>query len=132
MQGTIQTLLRNHTVIHRRKTGPSHAQKPTLASLVCVYHVYKDIHIWKPLIAEKRVVKQEFNDPMDKHTMQVMKGNKTVGHLPHEFSCGIFSHTVESSSDRSKNRFNLYLLKVFSVTCDLRPASFLPMKAMVS
>ena len=45
------------------------------ASAVHECHVYKDV--LKPSIGEKHAVK---------HTMQVMKGNKTVRHLPREFS----------------------------------------------
>ena len=30
--------------------------------------------------------KLEFNNPTDKHAVKVAKGDKTVGHLPHEFS----------------------------------------------
>ena len=51
----------------------------TFASAVRVDHVYQDV--WKPLIGEKLVVKQEFNNPMDKHAVKVVKD-----HLPGEFS----------------------------------------------
>lgn len=54
------------------------------SSAVRGYHVYKDL--WKPSIGEKLVAKQELDNPMDKHAVQVMKGNETVGHLPREFS----------------------------------------------
>ena len=54
------------------------------SSAVRGYHVYKDS--WKPLIGEKLVATREFNNPMDKHAVQVVKGKKTVGHLPREFS----------------------------------------------
>ena len=48
------------------------------------YHVYQDV--WKPSIGEKLVAKREFDNPMDKHAMKVVRGNETVGHLPREFS----------------------------------------------
>ena len=54
------------------------------ASAVHGYHVYKDV--WKPSIGEKLVAKQEFNNPMDKHAMKVVKDDETVGHLPCKFS----------------------------------------------
>ena len=54
------------------------------ASAVRGYHVYKDV--WKPLIGKKLVAKREFNNPMDKHAVKVVKDNETVGHLPREFS----------------------------------------------
>ena len=43
------------------------------------YRVYQDL--WKPSIGEKLVAKQEFNNPMDKHAVKVVKGDETVGHL---------------------------------------------------
>ena len=54
------------------------------ASAVRGCHVYQDI--WKTLIREKHVAKREFDNPMDKRAMKVVLGNKTVGHLPREFS----------------------------------------------
>ena len=36
---------------------------------------------WRKLVA-----KREFDNPMDKHAVKVVLGNKTVGHLPREFS----------------------------------------------
>ncbi|CAH3115517.1 unnamed protein product, partial [Porites lobata] len=54
------------------------------ASAVRGYHVCKDV--WKPSIGEKLVAKREFNNPMDKHAVKVVKDDETVGHLPHEFS----------------------------------------------
>ena len=56
----------------------------SFASAVHGYHVYRDV--WKPSIGEKLVAKQEFNNPMDKHAVKVVKGDETVGHLPREFS----------------------------------------------
>ena len=69
----------------------------SFASAVDGYHVYRDV--WKPSIGEKLVAKREFNNPMDKHTMKVVKGDETVGHLPGEFSRtrGIFLDVVERS-----------------------------------
>ena len=40
----------------------------------------------KPSIGEKLVAKREFNNPMDKHAVKVVKDDETVGHLPREFS----------------------------------------------
>ena len=54
------------------------------ASAVRGYHVYKDV--WKPSIGEKLVAKREFNNPMDKHAVKVVKDDETVGHLPCKFS----------------------------------------------
>ena len=43
--------------------------------------------IWKPLIGEKLVaIKREFDKPLDKYAVKVVKGIETVGHLPREFS----------------------------------------------
>ena len=54
------------------------------ASAVRGYHVYHDL--WKPSIGEKLVAKREFNNPMDKHAVKVVKGDETVGHLSLKFS----------------------------------------------
>ena len=54
------------------------------ASAVRGCHVYQDL--WKPSIGEKLVAKREFNNPMDKHTVKVVKGDETVGHLSRKFS----------------------------------------------
>ena len=54
------------------------------ASAVRGYHVCQDVS--KPLIGEKLVAKREFDNPMDKHAVKAVKGNKMVGHLPREFS----------------------------------------------
>ena len=54
------------------------------ASAVRGYRVYQDL--WKPSIGEKLVVKQEFNNLTDKHTVKVVKGDETVGHLSRKFS----------------------------------------------
>ena len=37
-------------------------------------------------IGEKLVAKQEFNNPMDKHAVKVVKSDETVGHLSRKFS----------------------------------------------
>ena len=42
--------------------------------------------VWKTLIREKLVAKLEFDNPMDKHAVKVVLGNKTVSHLPRELS----------------------------------------------
>ena len=42
--------------------------------------------VWKPSIGEKLVAKREFNNPMDKHAVKVVKGDGTVGHLSRKFS----------------------------------------------
>ena len=79
-----------------RKPGPSHiaryltaisivnSMETSFASAVRGYHVYRDV--WKPSIGEKLVAKWEFNNPMDKHAVKVVKGDETVSHLPREFS----------------------------------------------
>ena len=56
-----------------------------LRSVVRGYHVYQDLLI-KPSIGEKLAAKREFNNTMDKHTVKVVKGDETVGHLPCKFS----------------------------------------------
>ena len=48
------------------------------------YRVYQDL--WKPSIGEKLVAKREFNNPMDKYVVKVVKGDETVGHLSRKFS----------------------------------------------
>ena len=54
------------------------------ASAVCGYRVYQDL--WKPSIGEKLVAKRDFNNPMDKHAVKVVKGDETVGLLSRKFS----------------------------------------------
>ena len=56
----------------------------TFASAVRGYRVNEDL--WKPSIGEKLVAKREFNNPMDKHAVKVVKGDETVGHLSCKFS----------------------------------------------
>ena len=53
-------------------------------SAVRGYRVYQDL--WKPSIGEKLVAKRDFNNPMDKHAVKVVKGDETVGHLSRKFS----------------------------------------------
>ena len=48
--------------------------------LPCAFSVYQDLS--KPSIGENLVAKREFNNPMDKHAVKVVKGDETVGHLP--------------------------------------------------
>ena len=48
------------------------------------YRVYQDL--WKLSIGEKLVAKREFNNPMDKHAVKVVKGDETVGLLSRKFS----------------------------------------------
>ena len=54
------------------------------ASAVRGYRVYRDL--WKPSIGAKLVAKRDFNNPMDKHAVKVVKGDETVGHLSRKFS----------------------------------------------
>ena len=42
------------------------------------YHV-RDV--WEPSIGEKLVARQEFDNPMDKFAVQVLKSSYTVGHF---------------------------------------------------
>jgi len=55
-----------------------------------IFHIFICIiqlqDVWKTLIREKRVAKLEFDNPMDKHAVKVVLGNKTVGRLPRELS----------------------------------------------
>ena len=46
------------------------------ASAVRGHRVYQDL--WKPSIGEKLVAKQEFNNPMDKCTVKLVKVDETV------------------------------------------------------
>lgn len=59
-------------------------EKFHFTSAVRGYHVYK--HVCKPSIGEKLVAQHKFNNPIDKHTVQVVKNTETVGHLPRGFS----------------------------------------------
>ena len=43
------------------------------------YRVYQDL--WKPSIGEKLVAKREFNNPMDKHAVKVVKGDETFHYV---------------------------------------------------
>ena len=70
----------------------------SFASAVFGYHVYRGA--WKPSIGETLVAKQEFNNPMDKHVVKVVKGDGTVSHLPREFSRIAWYFLVRS--DRSQ------------------------------
>ena len=47
------------------------------ASAVRGYRVYQDL--WNPSIGAKLVAKRDFNNPMDKHAVKVVKGNEMVG-----------------------------------------------------
>ena len=49
------------------------------ASAVRGYRVYEDL--WKPSIGEKLVAKREFNNPMDKHAVKVVKGDETFHYV---------------------------------------------------
>ena len=53
-------------------------------SLPRVFSVHQDL--WNPSIGEKLVAKREFNNPMDKHAVKVVKGYEPVDHLPRKFS----------------------------------------------
>ena len=44
------------------------------------HHVYKSI--WTPVIGQELQVKPEDNNEHDKHTISVIMGDRTVGHLP--------------------------------------------------
>ena len=46
------------------------------ASAVRGYHVYQDV--WKPLVGEKLAAKWEFDNPMDKHAVKVVKSSKML------------------------------------------------------
>ena len=59
LENATKRLLSNHAFIWRGKSGS---------------------------IGEKVVAKREFNNPMDKHALKVVKDDETVGHLPREFS----------------------------------------------
>ena len=59
-------------------------EKFTFNSAVRGYHVYKDV--WKPAIGEKRHAEQELDNAVDKFVIMVVKNNKTVGHIPREYS----------------------------------------------
>lgn len=50
------------------------------------HHTYVYQYVWKPAAGEKRHAEQEFNNPMDKFAVKVIKNNETVGHLPCEYS----------------------------------------------
>ena len=54
------------------------------ASAVRGNRVYQDL--WKPSIGEKLVARRDFNNPMDKHAVKVVKGDETVGHMSRRFS----------------------------------------------
>ena len=58
------------------------------ASAVRGYCVYQDL--WKPSIGKKLVAKREFNNPMDKHAVKVVKGDEMDGHLSRKFSQIVF------------------------------------------
>lgn len=53
-------------------------------SAVCGYHVYQDL--FTPSIGENLVAKREFNNAMDNQAVKVVRGDETVGQLPHKFS----------------------------------------------
>ena len=90
--------------------------RSTPAFLTIQGQVTKDTTV-KWSIGEKLVGKQEFNNPMDKFAVEVTKSNKTVGHLPCEFSrvpwyflaCGgeislhVISHQWQVAMQRNGN-----------------------------
>ena len=53
-------------------------------SAVRGYYVYRDV--WEPSIREKLIARQEFDNPINKFAVQVLKSSYTAGHLPREFS----------------------------------------------
>ena len=59
-------------------------EKSTFDSAVRGYHVYKDV--WKPTMGEKLHTEQEPDNAVNKFAMKVVKNNKTVSHLPREYS----------------------------------------------
>ena len=65
------------------ETGHQNMEMFAFASAVYEYCVYQDL--WKPSIGKKLVAKWEFNNPMDKHAVKVVKGDETVGHLSRKF-----------------------------------------------
>ena len=67
----------------RGKSGRQNMEMFAFVSAAC-YHVYQDL--FTPSIGEKFVAKREFNNTMDKQAVKVVKGDKTVGHLPRKFS----------------------------------------------
>ena len=54
-------------------------------SAVRRYHVYQDLLINHQL-EKNLLLKKQCNKTMDKHAVKVVKGDETVGHLPHKFS----------------------------------------------
>ena len=66
------------------------------ASAVRGYRVYQDL--WKPSIGEKLVAKREFNNPMDKHAVKIVKGDETV--VPQ-----VLPNNVVFSSTQWRNQF---------------------------
>ena len=69
----------------KRLLGNQSFNKGSLDTITwCIQFVYQNL--WKPSIGEKLVTKQEFNKPMDKRAMKVVKGDETVSHLPCKFS----------------------------------------------
>ena len=63
------------------------------ASAVRGYRLYQDL--WKPSIGENLVAKREFNNPMDKHAVKVVKGD-----VPQ-----VLPNNVVFSSTQWRNRF---------------------------
>ena len=68
--------------------GKSRAFQSLTPSYICVSHK-----------TQKFVAKREFNNPMDKQAVKLVKGDETVSHLPREF-CRITWYFL-GRSDRS-------------------------------
>ena len=66
------------------KSGWQNMETFAFTSAVRGYHVYQDL--FTPSIGENLVVKREFNNAMDKQAVKGVRGDETVGQLPHKFS----------------------------------------------
>ena len=53
---------------------------------LCIDIMFIKMYCMEAIDLRKLIAKREFNNPMDKHAVKAVKGNETVGHLPHEFS----------------------------------------------
>ena len=79
------------------------------------YHVFQDL--FKPSIGEKLDGKREFNNTIDKHAVQVVKGDQSVSHLPRKFSRIVWYFLARSGETivdwRARVRFRT-LLKILT------------------
>lgn len=109
---------------------PSESEKFEIESFVRGYHAYSDI--WKPRVGEILVLQRESNNPVQKFAVAVVKGGRTVGHVPINLA-PVFSHFLKRSFNKGTaqitgekvNRGAGYGLEVTCIYCLYGPKDYI-------